>query len=85
VNGGNYRRVQMAQLPGDPVAERGLFRREAGGVQLQTRAGELGQMLQLIGIIPDQAEIFADLVDQAGGRGAAAAMLQGREIGRGNF
>jgi hypothetical protein len=72
-------------LPGKPVAERGLFRRQAGGVQLQAGARELGQMLQLIGVIPNQAEMFADLVDQPGRGRAAAAVLQGREIGRGDL
>jgi len=42
-------------------------------------------MLQLIRIIPDQAEKFANLMDQAGGGGAAPAMFEGGEIGGGDF
>ncbi len=85
MHGGDGLRVQVAQAAGETVAECCLFGREAGGVQFEARAGEFGQGFQLVGVVPDEAEIGADLVNQPGGGGAALAVFQGREIGGGDF
>jgi len=74
----------MAQGAGEAVAERGLLRGQAGGVEFQARAGDAGEGGELIGVVPDQAEKRADLVDEAGGGRAAAAVFQGGEIGGGD-
>jgi len=76
--------VQMAQGAGEAVAERGLLRGQAGGVEFQARAGDAGEGGELIGVVPDEAEKRADLMDEAGGGGAAAAVFQGGEIGGGD-
>jgi len=65
-----------------PVAERGLRRSQAGGVQFQSRPGEPGERLQLVRVVPDQPEIRADLVHQTGRGGATMAVLERRQIGR---
>jgi len=84
VHGGDGFGVQVAQFLGKPVAERCLLRRKAGGVEFWPRAGEFGERAEFVGVVPDEAEIVADLVDEAGRRRAAAAVLQGGEIGRGD-
>jgi len=78
-------RVQIAQLAGEEVAECGLLRRQPGGVEPQPRAGEPGEGFEFVGIIPDEAEKVADLVDQPGGGRAAAPVFQRGEVGGRDF
>jgi len=83
VHGGDGFRVEVAQFPCEAVAERGLLRRKARGVQLHARTGDFGQGAKLVRVVPDQPEIIADLVDEAGrGRAAAAVFERGKISGR---
>jgi len=84
VHGGDGGGVQVAELFGEAVAERGLLGGEAGGVEFYARAGEFGEGAEFVGVVPDEAEIVADLVDEAGRRDAAAAVFQGGEVGGGD-
>jgi len=47
--------------------------------------GEAGEFGEVLGLVPDEAEDVADLVDEAGAGSAAAAVLEGGEIGGGDL
>ncbi|KAF1853960.1 hypothetical protein Lal_00005173 [Lupinus albus] len=73
--------VQIA----DPFRQKvGQFRRpraQSGGVHRHAGMGQIRQPLQLLRLVPDDAEIGADLPHQLGRGLAALAMLQRRQIG----
>lgn len=66
LHGGDGWRVEVAQLAGEAVGERGLFWREAGGVEFEAGAGESGERAEFVGVVPDEAEIIGYLMDEAG-------------------
>jgi len=84
VHGADGFGVEVAELSGQAVAQRGLLGGEAGGVEFDARAGDFGEGAEFVGVVPDEAEIVADLVDEAGGGGAAAAVLERGEVGGGD-
>ena len=67
---------------GEAVGERGLGGGEAGGVDGDAGVGQAGEAAEFVGVVPDEAEDAADLLDEAGARGAAAAVFEGGEVGR---
>ncbi len=64
--------------------ELGRGGREAGGVDGDARMRQPRQAMQFVGVVPDDVELRADGDDHGMGRPAAPAMLERREIGRGN-
>ena len=66
------------------VGERGGGGGEAGGIQRDLRPGDFGEGFQVFHVVPDQAEVAADLLDQAGGGPAAPSVFEGGEVGGGD-
>jgi MFS family permease len=64
------------------LAALGGLRGEARGVDGDARVRHPREALELVGLIPDDVEILADLVHPGAAGAAAATVFEGREIGR---
>src|SRR5215813_12333216 len=76
--------VELADGFGEAVGELGGLGGEAGGVDDDAGMRELGQALEVVDVVPGEVEVGGDLLHEPRGGTAAVAVLERREIGRGD-
>src|SRR3546814_108376 len=71
--------VHAGDAAGQQVGEERRLHAEPGGVHHHAGVREVGEVLQFLRLVPDDAEKLADAVHEAAARLAAPAVLHGRE------